>query len=49
MWFDDPTRLTTAAGLISAGLAFALQRVVTAVSAISSFCAAVFSASVIAK
>jgi small-conductance mechanosensitive channel len=32
IWFDDPTRLTTAAGLVSAGLAFALQRVVTAVS-----------------
>jgi small-conductance mechanosensitive channel len=32
IWFDDPTRLTTAAGMVSAGLAFALQRVVTAVS-----------------
>jgi small-conductance mechanosensitive channel len=30
IWFDDPTRLTTALGLITAGLAFALQRVVTA-------------------
>ncbi|HZR22317.1 MAG TPA: mechanosensitive ion channel domain-containing protein [Vicinamibacterales bacterium] len=30
IWFDDPTRLTTAAGLIGAGLAFALQKVVTA-------------------
>ncbi len=30
VWFDDPRRLTTAMGLISAGLAFALQRVVTA-------------------
>ncbi|CAN5538978.1 hypothetical protein BH10PLA2_BH10PLA2_06320 [soil metagenome] len=30
IWFDDPTRLTTALGLISAGLAFALQKVVTA-------------------
>lgn len=32
VWFDDPVRLTTAFGLISAGLAFALQRVVTAVA-----------------
>ena len=30
IWFDDPARLATAVGLISAGLAFALQRVVTA-------------------
>ncbi|MBD3239846.1 MAG: mechanosensitive ion channel [Chitinivibrionales bacterium] len=30
VWFDDPRRLTTAMGLISAGLAFALQRVITA-------------------
>jgi small-conductance mechanosensitive channel len=30
IWFDDPTRLATAAGLVTAGLAFALQRVVTA-------------------
>lgn len=30
VWFDDPQRLTTAMGLISAGLAFALQRVITA-------------------
>lgn len=30
IWFDDPTRLATAAGLITAGLAFALQQVVTA-------------------
>ncbi|HEY6894654.1 MAG TPA: mechanosensitive ion channel domain-containing protein [Rhodanobacteraceae bacterium] len=30
IWFDDPTHLTTAAGLIGAGLAFALQKVVTA-------------------
>ncbi|AWM37085.1 Mechanosensitive channel MscK precursor [Gemmata obscuriglobus] len=30
IWFDDPTTLTTALGLISAGLAFALQKVVTA-------------------
>ena len=30
IWFDDPTRLATALGLISAGLAFALQKVITA-------------------
>ncbi|EDY17550.1 MscS Mechanosensitive ion channel [Chthoniobacter flavus Ellin428] len=29
IWFDDPTRLTTAMGLVTAGLAFALQKVVT--------------------
>ncbi len=29
IWFDDPTRLATAVGLVTAGLAFALQRVVT--------------------
>jgi small-conductance mechanosensitive channel len=32
VWFDDPTRLTTALGLVTAGLAFALQRVVTAIA-----------------
>ncbi len=32
IWFNDPTRLTTAFGLVSAGLAFALQQVVTAVA-----------------
>jgi small-conductance mechanosensitive channel len=32
IWFDDPTRLTTAAGLITAGLAFALQKVITAIA-----------------
>ncbi len=32
IWFDDPTRLTTALGLVTAGLAFALQRVVTAMA-----------------
>jgi small-conductance mechanosensitive channel len=32
IWFDDPQRLTTALGLFSAGLAFALQRVVTALA-----------------
>ena len=30
VWFDDPQRLTTGLGLFGAGLAFALQRVVTA-------------------
>lgn len=30
IWFDDPRRLTTGLGLFTAGLAFALQRVVTA-------------------
>lgn len=30
VWFDDPARLTTALGLVTAGLAFALQRVITA-------------------
>ena len=29
IWFNDPTRLATAFGLVSAGLAFALQQVVT--------------------
>ena len=33
IWFDDPGRLTTAAGLITAGLAIALQRVITAFAA----------------
>ena len=32
IWFDDPTRVTTALGLFSAGLAFALQRVITALA-----------------
>ncbi len=32
VWFDDPTRLTTAIGLIGAGLAFALQKVVTSIA-----------------
>ena len=30
IWFDDPGRLATALGLVTAGLAFALQRVITA-------------------
>jgi small-conductance mechanosensitive channel len=33
IWFDDPTKLTTAAGLVTAGLAFALQKVVTSIAA----------------
>jgi small-conductance mechanosensitive channel len=32
IWFDDPSRLTTAMGLFTAGLAFALQRVITAIA-----------------
>jgi small-conductance mechanosensitive channel len=32
IWFSDPGRLSTAFGLVSAGLAFALQRVITAVA-----------------
>ncbi|MCK1462984.1 mechanosensitive ion channel [Bradyrhizobium sp. 2] len=32
IWFNDPTRLATAFGLVSAGLAFALQQVVTSVA-----------------
>ncbi len=32
VWFDDPTRLTTALGLVTAGLAFALQKVVTSLA-----------------
>ena len=32
IWFDDPARLATALGLVTAGLAFALQRVITAVA-----------------
>jgi small-conductance mechanosensitive channel len=30
IWFNSPARLATAVGLVSAGLAFALQRVITA-------------------
>jgi small-conductance mechanosensitive channel len=33
IWFDDPNRLATAAGLFTAGLAFALQRVITSIAA----------------
>lgn len=32
IWFNDPTRLATVFGLISAGLAFALQQVVTSIA-----------------
>jgi small-conductance mechanosensitive channel len=32
IWFNDPSRLATALGLVTAGLAFALQRVVTAIA-----------------
>lgn len=32
IWFDDPARLATVLGLVTAGLAFAMQKVVTAVS-----------------
>ncbi|MDQ2916427.1 MAG: mechanosensitive ion channel family protein [Pseudomonadota bacterium] len=32
IWFNDPIRLATAFGLMSAGLAFALQQVITAIA-----------------
>jgi small-conductance mechanosensitive channel len=32
IWFDDPGKLTTAVGLVTAGLAFALQKVVTSLA-----------------
>jgi small-conductance mechanosensitive channel len=32
IWFDDPARLATGLGLVTAGLAFALQKLVTAVA-----------------
>ena len=32
IWFNDPARLATAFGLVSAGLAFALQQVITAIA-----------------
>lgn len=32
IWFDDPQRLTTSLGFFGAGLAFAMQRVVTALA-----------------
>lgn len=33
VWFDNPSRLATVAGLFTAGVAFALQRVITAFAA----------------
>jgi small-conductance mechanosensitive channel len=33
VWFDDPSRLATVVGLVSAGVAIALQRVITAFAA----------------
>jgi len=33
IWFENPARLTTAAGLVSAGVAVALQRVITSLAA----------------
>lgn len=33
IWFSDPSRLATVLGLVTAGLAFALQRVITALAA----------------
>lgn len=32
IWFEDPTRLATATGLVAAGLSFALQKVITALA-----------------
>lgn len=32
IWFDDPNTMTTGLGLVTAGLAFALQKVVTAIA-----------------
>ena len=32
LWFDDPARLATPAGLLAAGLAVALQRVITSIA-----------------
>jgi len=32
IWFDDPAKLATGLGLVSAGLAFALQKVVTSIA-----------------
>ncbi len=32
IWFEDPTRLATAVGLVTAGLAFALQKVVSSIA-----------------
>src|SRR4051812_45260825 len=33
IWFDQPARFATAAGFLSAGLAFAMQKVITAIAA----------------
>lgn len=32
IWFDNPNRLATAIGLVTAGIAFALQKVITAIA-----------------
>jgi small-conductance mechanosensitive channel len=32
IWFDQPSRLATAAGLVTAGIAFALQKVITSLA-----------------
>jgi len=32
IWFDDPSRLATAAGLVTAGVAVAMQRVITSIA-----------------
>jgi small-conductance mechanosensitive channel len=32
IWFDDPSRLATGLGLVTAGLAFALQKLITALA-----------------
>src|SRR3954453_12502330 len=32
IWFDEPSRLATAAGLVTAGLAFALQKYISAIA-----------------
>jgi small-conductance mechanosensitive channel len=32
IWFDNPTRLATALGLVTAGMAFALQKVITSLA-----------------
>ena len=32
IWFDNPTRLASVVGIIGAGIAFAMQRVITAIA-----------------
>jgi hypothetical protein len=32
IWFNDPKQLATAIGVVKAGIAFALQRVITAMA-----------------